>query len=1066
MNREKKTLAASSAILCLIIAGLVLLLASRLPAQTSSPEDGIRATSVLPAEAYTFKFQSAGSVDNHGDYSASIPLMTVPGRGMDYPISANYKSGITTDARASWAGLGWNVNPGSVTRVINGIPDNISRCVISQANGYITENGAIVHYPPSATMSYNRPIQDDFDYFLVNIPGAVSGLVVPVNVNGDSIADYVFEENHGFIVQFGMRTFTRLISEVTPSSTTNDYIDIGYIYVTGPDGTRYIFSLPLRSEMIMHGGVAEFGGSVHFDPRFIVEYVSSWQLTAIIGPNAYASYQYPTGDMLIDENTGSWVRFEYNYPYNGNSAQVRNIRPLYFDRQTAQESNSKDPFGLLTQTAYLWRVITPTHEADFGVSPRLDISFLSPYPASPYGGSNKSGIIGDYTASPTSLSGTFIKPLRLDSITLYQRSPRARVSYVKFNYAAQGSELCRYGITLGGQTLTTGILTSVPTGSGSQSLVGIGKTTLKEIMIADSTIGYFYRFKYTDEIDGFNPPYMVDGLDQNGLGPIQGIARHSSYVLLDNYHRARTGRMGYLYATDSELSGYSPSIRNTHGAAAWSLRTIEYPTGAIDTIHYEKDSCNLAQDLAQNPVTILSTVIAWKDSIYQNGHWVYNHHLDTSTVGTPSSTWSQNLAPDELGLRVNRIGEYDPITQSSRVTMYAYTGGHLPGLPINFLRNSNSHTGVNNFRSFLFGYNGSDVEYSSVITMNQDGSRSETVYSSVESNPASYDKQYTQKNFILAQSNSALRGKTLVNTGFDDQGLLRSRAVNIWNFQLEYSGYHEVVNGFPTGMVFYYAGGKRLLNAYKISKITDSTYQYEKDLNNPGGPFQAQILTHNYAYDGYNQLSEETVKFPGHNVRTEYWRAYASGTPAGNGMMAKHMVSQLWTKRIKRIGFDNQNQILLSHVAASWAKYGVNNYYIENIDEWNDVNDNGVMDDAYGISEMITTKKVLQYDNYGNPLAMSDAHGIVTYFTWDAAYKGSRLTKTSTTVDGVTYTKKYTYNLNYQPTVIEDENGMKTSYFYDGLGRLKKVVDPNNLTLKNYEYNFKNQSSINWDGGN
>lgn len=44
-------------------------------------EDAVRSDNVLPAEAYKFHFNSAGSVDFHGDYTAQIPLLTVPGRG-------------------------------------------------------------------------------------------------------------------------------------------------------------------------------------------------------------------------------------------------------------------------------------------------------------------------------------------------------------------------------------------------------------------------------------------------------------------------------------------------------------------------------------------------------------------------------------------------------------------------------------------------------------------------------------------------------------------------------------------------------------------------------------------------------------------------------------------------------------------------------------------------------------------------------------------------------------------------------------------------------------------------
>lgn len=55
-----------------------------------------------------------------GDFSYNIPLMDVGG----YPINISYSSGITMDQEASWVGLGWNINPGTITRNMRGLPDD------------------------------------------------------------------------------------------------------------------------------------------------------------------------------------------------------------------------------------------------------------------------------------------------------------------------------------------------------------------------------------------------------------------------------------------------------------------------------------------------------------------------------------------------------------------------------------------------------------------------------------------------------------------------------------------------------------------------------------------------------------------------------------------------------------------------------------------------------------------------------------------------------------------------------------------------------------------------------
>lgn len=71
-------------------------------------------------------FQPAGVSDMvdlfTGDFKYNIPLMDVGG----YPLNLNYQSGTGIDDEASWVGLGWNINVGSINRQLRGIPDDFS----------------------------------------------------------------------------------------------------------------------------------------------------------------------------------------------------------------------------------------------------------------------------------------------------------------------------------------------------------------------------------------------------------------------------------------------------------------------------------------------------------------------------------------------------------------------------------------------------------------------------------------------------------------------------------------------------------------------------------------------------------------------------------------------------------------------------------------------------------------------------------------------------------------------------------------------------------------------------
>jgi hypothetical protein len=109
----------------------------RLPAApltgTASPQQAIAGIDKTarpaiggPTQPETQGFQSVNNnnmVDLFsGDFSYNIPLMDVGG----YPINISYHSGRSMDEDASWVGLGWDINPGSITRDMRGLPDDFN----------------------------------------------------------------------------------------------------------------------------------------------------------------------------------------------------------------------------------------------------------------------------------------------------------------------------------------------------------------------------------------------------------------------------------------------------------------------------------------------------------------------------------------------------------------------------------------------------------------------------------------------------------------------------------------------------------------------------------------------------------------------------------------------------------------------------------------------------------------------------------------------------------------------------------------------------------------------------
>jgi hypothetical protein len=99
---------------------------SEIERETSKPIVNAKLPSVVlggpgQSESGGFSLNSNdGMVDPFtGDFTYSIPVMDVEG----YPIVLSYNSNVGMTDEASWVGLGWNLNVGSVAREMRGIPD-------------------------------------------------------------------------------------------------------------------------------------------------------------------------------------------------------------------------------------------------------------------------------------------------------------------------------------------------------------------------------------------------------------------------------------------------------------------------------------------------------------------------------------------------------------------------------------------------------------------------------------------------------------------------------------------------------------------------------------------------------------------------------------------------------------------------------------------------------------------------------------------------------------------------------------------------------------------------------
>lgn len=67
-----------------------------------------------------------------GGFTYNIPLIDVPN---GYPINLAYHSGdVNNEELASWVGLGWNINPGTINRIKRGFPDEFNNKEVTYHN--------------------------------------------------------------------------------------------------------------------------------------------------------------------------------------------------------------------------------------------------------------------------------------------------------------------------------------------------------------------------------------------------------------------------------------------------------------------------------------------------------------------------------------------------------------------------------------------------------------------------------------------------------------------------------------------------------------------------------------------------------------------------------------------------------------------------------------------------------------------------------------------------------------------------------------------------------------------
>jgi hypothetical protein len=121
-----------------------------------------------------------------GDLAYNLPLLEVPGPSGGYPLSLSYHAGILPNEEASWVGLGWTLNPGAITRSVNGFADDFS----NQPNAarFYWKGGETKTYEIGVTIGLGETgVSAGLEYSQDTYQGA--GLGMSIGFNGGAFKD-------------------------------------------------------------------------------------------------------------------------------------------------------------------------------------------------------------------------------------------------------------------------------------------------------------------------------------------------------------------------------------------------------------------------------------------------------------------------------------------------------------------------------------------------------------------------------------------------------------------------------------------------------------------------------------------------------------------------------------------------------------------------------------------------------------------------------------------------------------------------------------------------------------
>ncbi len=479
--------------------------------------------------------ENTGEVGNTGDLSLNFPLLTIPGRnGLDYTIYLNYESSIKTLQIASWTGLGFNLQTGSVTRsVVNRIDEQQPKMFNRNPQGDAAFNLDNQYFDGNGSNPYDNGSIDPNAY---DEEGGFMAKYLPLSYIENA---HLKEDWDQYFVHFTQGSY-RLIP--------HDYLGI--------DGTHYGFSFyteqwkpwDINCRVLYNGPILdsfiddfqliqtdrnvysydhpcyiELKNELSLEGKRHIKFPVRWDLTQVVSPN----YNDINSNGPDDTDTGDWIKITYNdyahSKYNSTSLDFSNISNIglgpedtygWTNKRGTTPSGPYNYTNLYYDYSCVQTIETPTHIAIFYTSDR-----------------------DDYIPANSSTAG---KPKKLDSIVLYSKTNNQRVKKIVFTYAtdlnsARNSAETSYAWAEN-EKLKDDCLTLIK---------------VQEFGRTDSDTRPPYQFEYTDNPNPYGGNYYVG----NDMGYWVG---NSKVWSLNKVVFPEGGYVEYEYNNDQYKWYYSP----------------------------------------------------------------------------------------------------------------------------------------------------------------------------------------------------------------------------------------------------------------------------------------------------------------------------------------------------------------------------------------------------------------------------------------------------------------------------------------------------------------------------